>query len=1472
MGVGLGLGLGLALALSGLVAPGGGQRVPRGQEPSLSRERTAALRPAPRMPGRLVGRNVCGGQCCSGWTTANSTNRCIKPVCQPPCENRGYCSRPQVCVCRSGFRGARCQEVIPEEEYHPPPGGRPRPPGRGTPTAAPTAARPTATRRLPPGVLSRMGRPITSQQLSWSPQAARRHPAAGPPSSKALPGDSDVRPGDGAAPQRSFSPWEANITEKIKKIKIVFTPTICKQTCRGGRCSNDCERGDTTTLYSQGGRGPDPRAGFRIFFCQIPCLNGGRCVGRDECRCPANATGKFCHLPAAGMPGSPGPPSRRPAVAVKQSTYTLPLSNQLASRTPSLVRVHVRHPPGATVQVHQVARVRGEAEPPEENSLEAGPRPWRPAGPRGPSDGVGAPPPRHHPLHGYCYLNEVDGQCSDPLPELTTQEDCCGSLGAFWGLSGCSPCHPEPAHRVIENTRLQCPTGYMKMNQTHCKDIDECLLGGFCEEATCVNTWGSYLCTCKPGSMLDPSRSHCVSAKAVSTEQDWCYRAVDEEEEEEDEEGACSLPLPHRITKQICCCSRVGRGWGAHCQRCPPPESADFKEICPAGPGYTYSSSDIRMALRKTGDEEEEEEEEREEKAEEAAEEMEEMEDETLPPEETTDAASVEDAPGDSVAVEDSGRAPAAPTEPPAAPAPTRSTAQVTLESREEEKEEEVVEVEEETISVPEVATPAPGPDRCAAAGPDVCGPGTCVNLPDRYGCVCGPGYRLQHSQERCTDDDECQRDPCEGKGQCINRVGSYSCLCYPGYRLNASSDTPTCQDRDECEQPGACKGGRCTNTAGSYRCECERGYVPARQGDCEDIDECRRPGACPTGRCVNSPGSFHCLGCAKGYRAVSGGCNDENECLSADVCLHGKCVNLEGSFRCVCDPGYREAEDGQSCQDVDECQSQDACPSGLCFNSEGSYSCLACPGGFEAPRASPVCTDVDECKDAQTSCQGGDCVNTLGSYLCRCPAGRRLTANGTVCEDVDECANGTPCGNHSFCDNTDGSFRCLCDRGYRNSPSGPECVDVNECEAMVAACGAALCENVEGSFLCLCASDLEEYDARRGRCRPREPLGPPEAVDGAAPGPGSERPACYSDPSCTRLLSGNATREECCCTRGAGWGHACQPCPPPASAQFAEICPSGKGYVPADGALVYGHATYIDADECVIFGLGLCQAGRCFNTAPGYTCLCHPGYRNNASHLECVDEDECANAACEGGACVNTAGSFHCFCGPPLVLDASQRRCVNATAEDYAEPAVHVDVCWRRVVDYACQPPAGEAAATYTECCCQGGEAWGRQCSLCPPTTSEVFAELCRGSGGAADLAPRPGYDYAPGPADLGYGGPPDGYRDPGHGAGPRFVPGRPAPAGPRGGFEGAEECGVLNGCQNGRCVRVPEGYTCDCFEGYRLDTARLACVDVNECGDGRLPSADPCAPGRCENTDGSFRCLCPPGLVPAAAPPRCA
>uniref|UniRef100_A0A8C0RPT3 Latent-transforming growth factor beta-binding protein 2 n=1 Tax=Canis lupus familiaris TaxID=9615 RepID=A0A8C0RPT3_CANLF len=1583
---------------------------PVGQQQSAARARVAPALPrlgTLQRPGAAppTPRNVCGGQCCPGWTTANSTNHCIKPVCQPPCQNRGSCSRPQLCVCRSGFRGARCEEVIPEEEFDP---QNSRPAPRRSAEGSPNLRRNSAARestttprtrslasQLPlVRTLSGLSQTQPSQQHMGLSRTVRLYPttaANGQLTSNALPAGPGLERRDGAQQAAYLDhpspPWGLNLTEKIKKIKIVFTPTICKQTCAHGHCSNSCERGDTTTLYSQGGHGHDPKSGFRIYFCQIPCLNGGRCIGRDECWCPANSTGKFCHLPSPKLDAGPRERGSRLGALLegplRQSTFTLPLSNQLASVNPSLVKVHINHPPEASVQVHQVARVRGEA--PEENSVETRPSPRLPASPRhSPWDGnsiparsgeAPQPPPPAAPRPpgrlGRCYLSSVNGQCANPLLELTAQEDCCGSVGAFWGVTSCTPCPPRPAPPLH-----QAWWGGCSLTFSNPADINECLTLDLCKDSECVNTRGSYLCTCGPGLMLDPSRSRCVSDKAISMQQGLCYRSLGP--------GTCALPLAQSITKQICCCSRVGKAWGSKCERCPLPGTEAFREICPAGHGYTYSSSHIRLAMRKAEEEE----------LARPSREQAQKSYGTLPgPAERQPLRAVTDTWLEAETIPDKGIwvttsvtqvpawVPGDAVERPTPPLPGQGIPD---------------NQEEEHVTTPAEGLVAPGPsgiDRCAAGATNICGPGTCVNLPDGYKCICNPGYQLHPSQAYCTDDNECLRDPCAGRGHCVNRVGSYSCFCYPGYTLATSGTTQECQDVDECEQPEVCSGGRCTNTEGSYHCQCDQGYIMVRKGHCQDINECRHPGTCPDGRCVNSPGSYTCLACEEGYRGQSGSCVDVNECLTPGVCAHGKCINLEGSFRCSCEQGYTVTSDEKGCQDVDECASRASCPTGLCLNTQGSFTCSACESGYWVNEDGTACEDVDECEDLQSSCQGGECKNTAGSYQCLCPPGFQL-ANGTVCEDVDECvgeeycaphgeclnshgsffclcapgfasaeggtscqdvdecavtdqclgghcvntegsfnclcetgfqpspesgecvdidecANDTMCGSHGFCDNTDGSFRCLCDQGFETSSSGWDCVDVNECELMLAVCGAALCENVEGSFLCLCASDLEEYDAQEGHCRPRLAGGQsiPEAPPGDHP-PGPVRMECYSGQNgqlpCSSLLGRNTTQAECCCTQGASWGDTCDPCPAEDSVEFSEICPSGKGYIPVDGAWMFGQTTYTDADECVMFGPGLCQNGRCLNTVPGYICLCNAGYHYNAVHRKCEDHDECQDMACENGECVNTEGSFHCFCSPPLTLDLSQQRCVNST-EDLPDHDIHMDICWKRVTNYVCSQPLHGRRTTYTECCCQDGEAWSQQCALCPPRSSEVYAQLCNVARIEAEREAgvhfRPGYEYGPGPEDLHYSlygpdgapfynylGPEDTIPEPpfpntaSHTGDhtpvlesplqpselqPHYVASQPEH---QAGFEGlqAEECGILNGCENGRCVRVREGYTCDCFEGFQLDMAHMACVDVNECDDLNGPAAL-CAHGHCENTEGSYRCHCSPGYVAEAGPPHC-
>ncbi|KAG5857579.1 hypothetical protein ANANG_G00020950 [Anguilla anguilla] len=602
----------------------------------------------------------------------------------------------------------------------------------------------------------------------------------------------------------------------------------------------------------------------------------------------------------------------------------------------------------------------------------------------------------------------------------------------------------------------------------------------------------------------------------------------------------------------------------------------------------------------------------------------------------------------------------------------------------------------------------------------------------------------------------------------------------------------------------------------------------------------------------------------------------------------------------------------------------------------------------------------------------------------------RRLFSGWSQVRDIDECVNETICGDHGFCENTDGSYRCQCDLGYTDSPDGPGCVDINECEMSTALCGQFLCENVEGTFLCICPNENEEYIPATGQCLSRSGMMDPIDDPELAPGPSDdeERKQCYYNINdanfCDNVLSRNITKQECCCTVGAGWGDNCEihPCPFPSlgervlcnrdalsvrgalthssrlcpPAEFSQLCPHGRGLLPLRGpSQGFGQQLFKDADECEMFGPEICEKGRCSNSYSTYSCFCRTGYYYDTVRLECVDHDEClAGNTCVDGSCLNTAGSFNCFCRPPMILDHTRRRCVAVNASEGArepplpplpaplpaqrpaphrEPRLaspaeshdpdedyHVDICWQGLTgDNMCSDPLVTKRTTYTECCCLFGVAWGSQCAFCPRRSSSDYASLCnlpiRSLEDTDSLRERPGYEYGPdgseGPDGALYwggylpGGGGSYYNTPGSEYGPQdpqpgpFYPGpdssddygsreaarspvlRPREFQPHlvdpyseryDGFEGlqAEECGVLNGCENGRCVRVREGYTCDCFDGYELNLAKMACIDIDECKDigDKVPL---CKNGACANTEGSYRCTCLPGFQASARPHEC-
>ncbi|XP_029305402.1 latent-transforming growth factor beta-binding protein 1 isoform X2 [Cottoperca gobio] len=1324
---------------------------------------------------KLSGVNVCGGICCHGWSKAQGSQRCTKPNCLPQCQNGGMCLRPQLCVCKPGSKGKACeQKTVPTHPFPVLPGNGPTN-GHGTGHSNGhtnghnvVPQRPIPQQVPPNGYAPRPSNNMAQMKLSIKPAPQLVRPHYIQQQIRPMP----MHPGQSqqyvikpkyyhthtthtqtniqSQPERpiplTVGHNPIHVGNHTGRIKVVFTPTICKLTCIGGRCHNNCELGNTTTIISENGHATDTLTApnFRVVVCHLPCINGGKCSTRDKCQCPPNFTGKFCQMPVQNGHQQHQQPSGGYSQTQVHSTHSLPLTysnGQNPVFSPSIVNIHIKHPPEASVQVHQVSQL--------DNYHNNGHQL------KGSQSGSSSSTSytyhhtessqniQHHGYnlvypsqHGYqpvtskntlgrCFQETVGSQCGKALPGLTKQEQCCGTIGTSWGFHKCQKCPKKQSIPLID-----CPQGYKRINSSHCQDLNECLLQGVCPNGNCLNTVGSYRCMCKPGYVPDPTLTTCISnTPAIQEEKGACFRLVSTGRQ-------CLHPVSTQLSKQLCCCS-VGKAWGPRCDKCPPQGTAKFKDICPGGMGYTV-----------------------------------------LPNPPVNKPVTVY-------------QEPVEPLPPQPLPTPERP---VEAFGKPEEIIPEVVE---------RSSPPAPVEILPSNAGQDI-------------------------APTQSAEVDECQISPfiC-GQGICYNTAEGYTCHCDEGYRLDDAQTT--CVDVNEClESPSFCFGGRCKNSEGSFLCVCLEGFLVDEEGtSCFDIDECQ----------------------------------DQR------ICTRGHCQNTEGSFMCQCGPGFSVSPAGDQCDDVDECLEEPRpCEAvGECVNNMGSYTCT-CPQGYRQIN-STSCRDVDECVDEPELCSPhGECFNTEGSYLCVCDNGFTANLDTPSCDDIDECGlNETLCGPHGFCENRLGSFRCLCEQGYQESQDGHGCVDVNECELLSSVCGEAQCMNSDGSFLCVCPSG-QDYNVMIAKC---------EAVPTVS---SVERKECYyrlnDENLCESVLTSHVTLQECCCTLGAGWGDNCEvhPCPVNGTDQFDQMCPSGRGFIP-NGDLLYGVPTadsYKDADECALFGQEVCKGGFCLDTVGSYECYCKTGQDYDPAKLECRDINECLDeSVCAGGQCMNTDGSYMCFCTHPMVLDPNSNRCVfipEVAEQHEAEQTDYQGICWQTVTEtMTCTRPLGpNKKTTYTECCCLYGEAWGMDCALCPPRNTEDYVSMC-------NLGGRRAYGH-----DALVAGPVHEYEvDPDYSPSPEqqaVLPFYENEEHPFKAFEGlrAEECGILNGCENGRCVRVQEGYTCDCFDGYTLDLSRMACLDVNECSElnNRMSL---CKNAKCINTVGSYQCVCLPGFIASDKPNYC-
>ncbi|XP_074087180.1 latent-transforming growth factor beta-binding protein 3 isoform X2 [Macrotis lagotis] len=1179
-----------------------------------------------------------------------------------------------------------------------------------------------------------------------------------------------------------------------ERFKVVFAPVICKRTCLKGQCRDSCQQGSNMTLIGENGHSTDTLtgSGFRVVVCPLPCMNGGQCSSRNHCLCPPDFTGRFCQVPAGsvgaglgrgGALGGPPPPAPEgEPVASKHAIYAVqviadppgageqppaqhaaflvPLGpGQISAEVqapPPLVNVRVHHPPEASVQVHRIEGLNAEGPAPPQHLL---PHPKTPH-PR---------PPTQKPL-GRCFQDTLPKQAcgSNPLPGLTKQEDCCGSIGTAWGQNKCHKCpqlqytgvqKPGPVRGELGG---DCPQGYKRLNSTHCQDINECAMPGMCRHGDCLNSPGSYRCVCPPGHSLGPSRTQCLAEKPE--EKSLCFRLVSPDLQ-------CQHPLTTHLTRQMCCCS-VGKAWGARCQRCPADGTVAFKEICPAGKGYhiltshqtltIQGESDFSLFLHPDG-----------------------------PPKSQQLPESPSRAPLQDELEEDKGvttdsmdseeRSPPQGQPPVTTPPPVRQYPELISRPTPPAVRRVPPDLLPSRSAVEIAPTQVTETDECRV-NRNICGHGECVPGPAGYSCQCYPGYRPHPQQLYCVDVNECEAEPCGvGKGVCMNTGGSYNCHCNRGYRLQVTPSGRSCVDLNECTKPHLCgDGGFCINFPGNYKCSCYPGYrpKPSRQPLCEDIDECRDPSSCPDSKCENKPGSFKCIACQPGYRSQGGGaCRDVDECAEGSPCQPGWCENLPGSFRCTCAQGYAPAPDGRSCLDVDECEAGGVCEFGACTNTPGAFQCQCLPG-YHLSRDRSRCEDVDEC-DFPAACIGGDCSNTNGSYRCLCPPGHRLVG-GRKCQEAEPPRHKKEC--------------------YLN----------------------------------------------------------------------------FDDPVfCDSVLATNVTRQECCCSLGAGWGDHCEiyPCPVHSSAEFHSLCPDGKGYIQESNVISYGIPAHRDIDECVLFGEEICKEGKCVNTQPGYECYCKQGFYYDGNLLECVDVDECLDESkCRNGVCENTRGGYRCSCTPPAEYSPAQRQCLIPEEMDVDEcqdpgacqhgrclnlpgsfrcechlpwvpgptgrdcqllespadrPQERRDVCWgQRGEDGMCAGPLAGPLLPYEDCCCRQGRGWGAQCRPCPPRGPGL---QCPNSQSESNSF----WDVSP-----------------------LFL--RKPPREEDSSEEDSDECR----CVSGRCVARPGGAVCECPGGFQLDASRTRCVDIDECRElnqrGLL-----CKSERCVNTSGSFRCACKAGFV---------
>ncbi|KAI5640010.1 calcium-binding EGF domain-containing protein [Phthorimaea operculella] len=345
--------------------------------------------------------------------------------------------------------------------------------------------------------------------------------------------------------------------------------------------------------------------------------------------------------------------------------------------------------------------------------------------------------------------------------------------------------------------------------------------------------------------------------------------------------------------------------------------------------------------------------------------------------------------------------------------------------------------------------------------GQDICRfDQVCVNVPGEYDCKprdeyrknqaskCPEGMRMKPGTNTCEDIDECLEGThlCDAHQNCLNTNGSHECNCKLGYEVDPI--TGGCVDINECAANlHNCIDGsqRCDNTIGSFICvrftSCGTGYtLQASTSECEDIDECAMGThncmhAGPDWHCENHPGSFRCVKNRKTTTSTTAQPEYEYEYYDSDRMHAGPdwhCENHPGSFRCV---KNRKTTTSTTAQQEYEYEYYDsdrmhAGPDWHCENHPGSFRCVKNRKTTTSTTAQPEYEYEYYDSDRMHAGPDWHCENHPGSF--RCVKNRKTTTSTTAQPEYEYeyyDSDRLHAGPDWHCENHPGSFRCVKNR-----------------------------------------------------------------------------------------------------------------------------------------------------------------------------------------------------------------------------------------------------------------------------------------------------------------------------------------------------------------------------------------------------------------------------------------------------------